>query len=266
MTKYRALPGWRTAAALAVAICACLLLLPAGASAKQKAAPKPAPKPAETAPIAEEGLDGASAYRTKAQQQLRDLVAAGETDIDKLVSVIATDTRESLDHIVVNLATQTIYECNIEGRVLKQSRISSGRRGYDTPPGPYNVVNKSPKAYSQKYSAWMLNWMGLTSDGGYGMHGLEGSSYERLLGGVASHGCIRLSRAYAKDLYTRVKVGMPVQIVKRSQAEARNLRPGQPPGRRLARARYAQPRRPLGSLLLTSWYNLLHFIPRRALE
>jgi len=218
MSKRPILHGWITAAALAVAAFACLLILPAGAYAKPKAAPQPAakpdPKPAESAANLDDlALDGASAYRTKAQQQLRDLVAAGETDIDKLVAVIATDTRESLDHIVINVATQTIYECNIEGRVLKQSRISSGRRGYDTPPGEYSVVNKSPKAYSQKYSAWMLNWMGLTADGGYGMHGLEGSSYERLLGGVASHGCIRLSRTYAKDLYTRVKVGMPVHIV-----------------------------------------------------
>jgi hypothetical protein len=59
----------------------------------------------------------------------------------------------------------------------------------------------------------MLNWMAFTADGSYGLHGLEGSSYERHLGSVASHGCVRLSRKYAKDLYTRVKVGMPVTIV-----------------------------------------------------
>jgi lipoprotein-anchoring transpeptidase ErfK/SrfK len=97
--------------------------------------------------------------------------------------------------------------------VLNQAKISSGRKNYDTPPGEYSVVNKAPKAYSQKYEAWMLYWMGLTADGSYGMHGLEGSSYERLLGNVASHGCVRLSRAFAKDFYKRVTVGMPVSIV-----------------------------------------------------
>ena len=158
-------------------------------------------------------LDGASRYRTRAQQMLAELVAGGETDIDQLVAVIATDNRETLDHIVINLATQRIYECNLEGQLLNEQPISSGRRGLETPPGEYKVVNKAPKAYSEKYTAWMLHWMGLTADGGYGMHGLEGSSYERLLGGVASHGCIRLSRAYAKDLYSRVKVGMPVSVV-----------------------------------------------------
>lgn len=160
-----------------------------------------------------EVLDGATRYRTRAQQLVADLVAAGETDLDELVQLIVADHREVLDHIVINLAGQRIYECNVDGEVLGKSKVSTGRRGYVTPTGEYRVVNRAPKAYSEKYEAWMLHWMGITSDGGYGMHGLEGSSYERLLGGVASHGCIRLSREYAKDLYSRVVVGLPVYIV-----------------------------------------------------
>ncbi len=154
-----------------------------------------------------------ASYRTRAQELIKGLVAAGETDIDDLVKIIATDNRETLDHIIINIATQRIYECNLDGQVLAEHKISSGRRGFDTPLGEYHVVNKSPKAYSKKYEAWMLYWMGLTSDGGYGMHGLEGSSYERLLGNPASHGCIRLSRDFAKEVYPRVKVGMPVTIL-----------------------------------------------------
>ena len=170
-------------------------------------------------------LGGASRYRTRAQQLVADLVAAGETDLDSLVEVIVSDHREVLDHLVVNLADQHIYECNIDGEVLRSSKISTGRKGYDTPVGDYNVVNKAPKAYSQKYEAWMLHWMGLTRDGGYGMHGLEGSSYERLLGRVASHGCVRLSREYAKDLYTRVYVDMPVSIVNDPDLDLREFEP-----------------------------------------
>jgi lipoprotein-anchoring transpeptidase ErfK/SrfK len=150
---------------------------------------------------------------TRAQKLISELVAEGETDLDELVAVIANDSNDSLDHLIVNIATQRVYECNAAGQVLNESKISSGRKGYDTPLGSYEIVNRAPKAYSQKYDAWMLHWMGLTSDGAYGMHGLEGSSYERLLGGVASHGCVRLSRAYAKELYSRIKVGMQVKIV-----------------------------------------------------
>jgi lipoprotein-anchoring transpeptidase ErfK/SrfK len=164
--------------------------------------------------VAQSSAEAKPTYRTRAQEKIKDLVAAGETDIDELVKVIASDDREALDHVVINIATQRLYECNLEGQVLAEHKVSSGRVGFDTPPGEYHIVNKAPKAYSKKYSAWMLYWMGLTSNGDYGMHGLEGSSYERLLGSVASHGCVRLSREYAKALYPRVKVGMPVTIVK----------------------------------------------------
>jgi len=170
-------------------------------------------------------LNGASSYTTHAQQLVADLVAAGETDIDELVAVIITDNREVLDHIVINLAEQKIYECNIAGEVLHVDKVSSGKGGYDTPVGEYHVVNRAPKAYSQKYEAWMLHWMGLTSDGSYGMHGLEGSSYERLLGHVASHGCVRLSRDYAKDLSSRVRVGMPVTIVNEKELKLTEYKP-----------------------------------------
>ncbi|HES58048.1 MAG TPA: murein L,D-transpeptidase [Firmicutes bacterium] len=170
-------------------------------------------------------LSGASGYTTRAQQLVADLVAAGETDIDELVAVIVTDNREVLDHIVINLAEQRVYECNVAGEVLRVEKTSTGARGYETPVGDYKVVNRAPKAYSEKYEAWMLHWMGLTADGAYGMHGLEGSSYERLLGRVASHGCVRLSREYAKDLYSRVRVGLPVKVVNEENLDLAEYEP-----------------------------------------
>lgn len=181
--------------------------------------------PAELALLEPLELNGASSYRTRAQELVAGLVDEGETDLEALIEVIVSDHREVLDHIVVNISTQRIYECNVDGDILCEEKISSGTRGYDTPVGVYHVVNKAPKAYSQKYEAWMLHWMGLTSDGGYGMHGLEGSSYERRLGSVASHGCVRLSRAYAKDLFSRVHVGLPVYIVDDPELSLRNYEP-----------------------------------------
>jgi hypothetical protein len=152
-------------------------------------------------------------HELRVREVVENLIENGETDVDELVDSIATESLGQLDHLIINLATQTIYECNAVGQVLRTGKVSSGRSGYTTPTGKYKIWTKSPKAYSQKYDAWMLNWMGFTSDGNYGIHGLEGSSYERHLGSVASHGCVRLSRKYAKDLYTRVKKDMPVTIV-----------------------------------------------------
>jgi len=200
----------------------------ATAQAESDAAAPAAAEPAdatEQALLAPLELNGASSYRTRAQEMVAGLVAAGETDLDELIDVIVSDHREVLDHIVINIATQRIYECNVDGEILHEDKTSTGMRGYDTPPGIYHVVNKAPKAYSQKYEAWMLHWMGLTKDGGYGMHGLEGSSYERRLGNVASHGCVRLSRAYAKDLFTRVNVGLPVYIVDDPELNLRTFEP-----------------------------------------
>jgi len=163
---------------------------------------------------AEMELSGASRYRTHAQQLIEDLVSAGESDLDALIALVVTDSREVLDHLVINLAEQRIYEVNVAGEMLSVEKVSTGTRGRDTPIGEYHIVNKAPKAYSQKYDAWMLHWHAITADGQYGIHGLEGSSYERRLGRVASHGCIRISRAYAKDLYGRTQVGMEVIVVK----------------------------------------------------
>lgn len=172
-----------------------------------------------------EELASASRYETPSQRMIASLLEEGESNVDDLVRMITTERGDALDHIVINIASQRLYEMNVNGQVIREEKISSGAKGYDTPLATYNIVNKAPKAYSKKYTAWMLQWMGLTSDGAYGMHGLEGSSYERHLGKVASHGCIRLSRAYAKELYPRVKVGMPVTILNDKNLELKQYVP-----------------------------------------
>src|SRR5688572_15562214 len=94
---------------------------------------------------AAEAEDGA--YMSEAQRMIADMVAAGETDIDELVSIIAKDNKEKLDHLVINIAEQRIYECNVDGHYLNMEKVSSGAKGYDTPTGEYNVVNRARKAY-----------------------------------------------------------------------------------------------------------------------
>jgi lipoprotein-anchoring transpeptidase ErfK/SrfK len=189
-------------------------------------APTPAAAPVDALPaaskrplplvdysLAPEALNRGDRSRTPVQLMLAQTAEDGKTSVGDMVKMISSDGGGQLDHIIINLATQRIYECNANNEVLHEDKVSSGRSGLETPAGDYTVQNKAPKAYSQKYTAWMLQWMGLTADGSYGMHGLEGSSYERHLGHQASHGCVRLSRKYAKDLYPRVKVGMPVKII-----------------------------------------------------
>ncbi len=115
--------------------------------------------------------------------------------------------------IVINLADQRLYAFDGGGGIIAEYLISSGKGGNSTPKGDFSIKNKSVQAYSKKYSATMTHWMAITADGAYGIHGLLGQSYYKLLGRPASHGCIRLAREDAKELFSMAAVGTPVSIV-----------------------------------------------------
>ena len=121
-------------------------------------------------------------------------------------------------YIVPRVANPSAFCRKIDpmtGKVLDEFKVSTGMPGYETPPGEYRVVNRARYAYSKKYEADMYNWLGLTRDGGYGIHSLKGSGYEHWLGKRASHGCIRLSRKDAQYLFPLIPLGTTVRIVNR---------------------------------------------------
>lgn len=103
----------------------------------------------------------------------------------------------------------------LAGVKFKQFPVSSGAPRTPTPVGQYQVINKSPKAWSP-YGLWMPYWLGLDR-GQFGFHELpiwpngyrEGANH---LGKAVSHGCIRLGVGPAKYLYDRVDVGTVVNI------------------------------------------------------
>ncbi|MGH6874391.1 MAG: L,D-transpeptidase, partial [Aestuariivirgaceae bacterium] len=64
------------------------------------------------------------------------------------------------------------------------------------PPGPHNPLG-----------AAVL----VLGDGTYGIHG---TNKPQLIGEAVSHGCIRMGNADILDLFSRVKVGTPVFVVK----------------------------------------------------
>ena len=81
-----------------------------------------------------------------------------------------------------------------------------------TKEGLYVIQVKLPKWYSIQFdSTLMLNFMGFNF--GVGMHALQTNGYYRYLGKrKSSHGCIRLSRKVAKELFEIVEIGTPVLI------------------------------------------------------
>lgn len=135
--------------------------------------------------------------------------------------------------IVVDLKRQTatLYRGSI---VIGTSPVSTGREGYDTPPGKYKVVQKDPDHRSNLYGNYVRNGRvvkrgvdvrktpkppGATFDGApmfyfLRFHGAYGLHAGRLPGYPASAGCVRLPERQARRFYYAVDVGTPV-IVKR---------------------------------------------------
>lgn len=102
--------------------------------------------------------------------------------------------------VQVDLSTQrmTVTE---DGRVRHVWAISSGRPGYRTPTGTYRPQRLARMHYSRTYDlAPMPHSIFFT--GGYAIHG---TGEVRRLGRTASHGCIRLSKAQAAELYRLVQ-------------------------------------------------------------
>ncbi|HEX8974217.1 MAG TPA: L,D-transpeptidase [Patescibacteria group bacterium] len=105
------------------------------------------------------------------------------------------------------------------GQAVDAYLISSGKRGYDTPIGTYQIQNKVPRAWSRTYSLFMPHWMALVSDGKFGIHELpvwpggyqEGANH---LGIPVSHGCVRLGVGPAKRVYDWADVGTTVIVHK----------------------------------------------------
>lgn len=147
-----------------------------------------------------------------AETLLEGIMQEGTFTREELIQKVRDKSPVVVTHMVVDISRQRLFVMNRDSQVLAEYIVSTGRSGFDTPLGNYNIVNKAAYAYSKKYEADMYHWMGLTSNGEIGMHGLKGSGYERILGRRASHGCIRLSRSDAKYLFSIIPVGMKVHI------------------------------------------------------
>jgi hypothetical protein len=122
-------------------------------------------------------------------------------------SAAAIEARSANEPImaIVSLRSQriTVYDAN--GGIM-QAPVSSGVKGRETPAGVFSVLQKDADHYSNLYdSAWMphmqrLTWSGIALHGG------------PLPGYPASHGCVRLPFAFARNLFGATQLGMRVIV------------------------------------------------------
>lgn len=108
--------------------------------------------------------------------------------------------------IIISLREQTLSAYR-NGIRIARSSISSGRKGRSTPAGVFTILEKEVTHFSNKYHHAPMPYMERLTWQGIALHGGD------LPGYPASHGCIRLPKAFAKLLYSITTRGTTVIVV-----------------------------------------------------
>jgi len=157
---------------------------------------------------------------------------SGCTTVTDMITSNLPESNSGRPSIVVRLREQEAY-LNRGGYTVATSRISSGREGYRTPIGHFQVIRKDEDHHSSIYGDYVnasgqivkanvdsrrdrkpphSHFVGtpmpyfLEFSPGYGLH-------QGYLPGVpASHGCIRMPYWKARQFYSTAHVGTPVVV------------------------------------------------------
>lgn len=108
--------------------------------------------------------------------------------------------------IVVSLPLQRVYVYRA-GALIGVSTASTGRDGYPTPVGSFNILQKNREHRSNLYSDAPMPFMQRLTWGGVALHAGHNP------GRPASHGCIRLPLEFARLLFTATRVGTTVHVI-----------------------------------------------------
>lgn len=118
-------------------------------------------------------------------------------------------TRSGL-HVEVDLSRQLLLVVR-DGAVERIYSVSTGKQGYETPVGTFKIGRKERRSWSVPYKVWLPYASYFV--GGVAFHAGT-TDVER-----ASHGCVRVPSAFARELYDLLAPGTTV-IVTRSGARA----------------------------------------------
>ena len=92
-------------------------------------------------------------------------------------------------------------------KVIATSKVSTGKRGHTTPSGIFSILEKKVYHESNLYSASPMPFMQRLTWSGIALH--ESNSVPNY---PASHGCVRMPKAFAKMLYQMTERGVHVVI------------------------------------------------------
>ncbi len=110
--------------------------------------------------------------------------------------------------VVVSIPQQRAYV--FAGRkLLASSRVSTGRRGHETPLGTFRILEKKVKHRSNRYANAPMPYMQRLTGYGIALHA------GHLPGYPASHGCIRLPWGFARRLFDMTDSATIVTVTNR---------------------------------------------------
>lgn len=112
--------------------------------------------------------------------------------------------------LVVNRQTQRLVVYR-NGLPIGISTVSTGKPGHRTPTGIFTILQKQVEHYSSLYDSAPMPFMERLTWDGVALHG------GTLPGYAASHGCIRLPKAFAERLYGETRLGMTVVVTDKSE-------------------------------------------------
>ena len=107
--------------------------------------------------------------------------------------------------IIVSLTKQRVYVYRNDIQI-GVSTCSTGKKDHETPTGVFTILEKEKEHYSNLYDDASMPMMQRLTWDGIALHA------GKLPGYPASHGCVRLPKAFAEKLYAVTQTGMPVII------------------------------------------------------
>jgi hypothetical protein len=122
--------------------------------------------------------------------------------------------------IVVSLPEQRAHVYR-DGTRIGVSTISSGKPGHETPTGVYEILQKRRDHRSNLYDNAPMPFMQRLTWDGIALHA------GRIPGKPASHGCVRLPHAFARELYEITERGMTVVVADEYTYGPEVLSPGE---------------------------------------
>lgn len=138
--------------------------------------------------------------------------------------------------MLVSLKNQSIRVFSGE-TLVAHSNVSTGKKGHTTPTGIFSILQKKRRHHSNIYSRAPMPFMQRLTWSGIALH--ESKSVPDY---PASHGCVRLPRAFAKQLYRYTDLGAHVIITDEELSlrpipgkalfDPKNWQPGSTAGRR----------------------------------